>query len=191
MRWIVAVFAALLVLLLVYAGSAFVSLDRLVKAARAADIDEVMARTDLERTKRSLVDQIVGAYLKRLGEKRPVRPLERMVAHTYGASIADALVGKMLTKENLASLLQDGKVRGVDGVTDISLEPLKSIELSDLGHVIRRISLVKPVEFSIRLGDAEDAGGISLHFNGAGWQLSGIQLPARAAQTLAATLPVR
>jgi hypothetical protein len=67
MRWIVAVFAALLVLLLVYVGSAFVSLDGLVKAARAADVDEVMARTDLERTRRSLVDQIVGAYLKRLG----------------------------------------------------------------------------------------------------------------------------
>jgi hypothetical protein len=191
MRWIVATFAALLVLLLLYVGSAFVSLNGLVRAARAADIDEVMARTDLERTKRSLVDQIVGAYLKRIGERRPVRPLERIVANTYGASIADALVGKMLTKENLAALLLNGKVEGVEGTTHMSLEPVKTIELSNLGSVIRRISLVKPVEFAIRSGDAEDAGGISLHFNGTGWQLSGIQLPASVVQTLAATLPVK
>ena len=40
--------------------------------------------------RRSLVDQIVSAYLRQLGRDRPVKPLERMAANTYGASVADA-----------------------------------------------------------------------------------------------------
>jgi hypothetical protein len=47
---------------------------------------------------------------------------------------------------------------------------------------------VKPVEFLVRLGDTESAGGVSIHFEGNGWKLSGIQLPSAAAQVLAQSL---
>jgi hypothetical protein len=51
-----------------------------------------------------------------------------------------------------------------------------------------RISPTKPVEFMIRLGESENTGGVSIHFEGNGWKLSGIQLPAAAVQLLAQNL---
>jgi hypothetical protein len=57
-----------------------------------------------------------------------------------------------------------------------------------LRQVLNRLSPLKPVEFLVRLGDTESAGGVSIHFEGNGWKLSGIQLPAAAAQILAQSL---
>ena len=110
MRWTMAISVALLLALGAYAGSAAVSLDRLVQAVQSRDAAAVMSRTDLPRLKRSLVDQIVAAYLNRIGQKRAVKPLERLAANTYGASIADVIAGKLLTQERLTELLNSGKV---------------------------------------------------------------------------------
>ena len=88
MRWTMAISVALLLTLGAYAGSAAVSLQGLVRAAQSGDAAAVMSRTDLPRLKRSLVDQIVAAYLNRIGQKRAVKPLERLAANTYGVSIA-------------------------------------------------------------------------------------------------------
>ena len=49
--------------------------------------------------------------------------------------------------------------------------------------------LVNPVEFSPQLGSGQDAGGISLHFEGDGWKLSGIQLPSAVLEALSRHLP--
>jgi hypothetical protein len=57
-----------------------------------------------------------------------------------------------------------------------------------LRQVLNRLSPLKPVEFLVRLGDTESAGGVRVHFEGNGWKLSGIQLPAAAAQVLAQSL---
>ena len=100
MRWFFGTLVTLLVLIGVYVGSAVVSLNGLVEAARAGNGVEILARTDVPRLKRSLVDQIVAGYLTRSGQDRPIKPLERLLANTYGASIADVLVAKMLTSEN-------------------------------------------------------------------------------------------
>ena len=118
MRWTMAISVALLLTLGAYAASAVASLDGLVRAAQSGDAVAVMSRTDLPRLKRSLVDQIVAAYLNRIGQKRAVKPLERLAANTYGASIADVMVGKLLTQERLTELLNSGKV---------------SLDASDLG----------------------------------------------------------
>jgi len=163
------------------------SLNGLVLAARAGNGAEVLARTDLPRLRHSLVDQIVAAYLRRMGQDRPVKPLERMVANTYGASIADALVGKMLTEEKLTNMLKNGAV-GVGDSETANMQRLSEVDTSKIFEIMSRLSLVKPVEFLIRLGDSESSGGISLHFEGNGWKLSGVQLPATAVQALAQSL---
>jgi hypothetical protein len=154
----------------------------LVGAAKAGNGAEILARTDLYRLKRSLVDQIVNAYLVRTGQNRPIKPIERLLANTYGASIADALVAKMLTTENLTNILKNGSL-GADG--DSQMIALAGIDTSKVLESLGRLSLVKPVELSIRLGDQEGAGGISLHFEGNGWKLSGLNLPTRAVEELA------
>ena len=182
MRWFSASIVAAVVAIGVYIGSAIVSLNGLVGAAKAGNGAEILARTDVPRLKRSLVDQIVTAYLIRTGQNRPIKPIERLLANTYGATIADALVAKMLTAENLTNILKNGSL-GADG--DSQLIALAGIDTSKVLESLGRLSLVKPVELSIRLGDAEGAGAISLHFEGNGWKLSGLNLPTRAAEELA------
>jgi hypothetical protein len=186
MRWFFGSLIALLVCLGIYVGSAVVSLSGLIGAVRAENGADVLARTDTARLRRSLVDQIVGAYLKQIGRERPVKPLERLAANTYGASIADAMIGKILTPENLTDVLNKGAIR-VGGV-DASMLTLTEIDTSKVLETLRRISPTKPVEFQIRLGQNDKDGGVSLHFEGNGWKLSGIQLPNAAVQALARSL---
>jgi hypothetical protein len=188
MRWFVGALVALLVLIGVYAGSAVMSLNGLVEAARAGDGAQILARTDQPRLRHSLVDQIVTAYLIQTGQNRPIKPWERMVANTYGASIADALVSKMLTPENLANILSKGTLAIGPGM-EASMLPLGELDTSKLLGILWRFSPVKPVEFSVRLGDSDSSGAISLHFEGDAWRLSGVQLPAPALKALAQSLP--
>lgn len=187
MRWFFGTLFALLVAVGIYLGSAVISLTNLAEAARAGDAPEVIARTDLVRLRRSLVDQIVSAYLKQLGRDRPVKPLERLAANTYGASVADAMIAKMLTAENLTDILSRGAISS-DGSAVANMRSLSEIDTSNVFETLKRISPIKPVELMISLGEGESAGGISIHFEGDGWKLSGIQLPSAAVQGLAQNL---
>jgi DUF2939 family protein len=185
MRWLFGTMVGLAALVGVYAGSAVVSVRGLVGAVRAGDGAEILARTDQPRLRRSLVDQIVSAYLVQIGQNRPIKPFERMVANTYGASIADALVSAMLSSDNLTSILRAGTFPSLPGTDMLSLG---EVDISNALGIIRRFSLVKPVEFSVRLGDSDSSGAISIHFEGDGWKLSGLQLPAPALKAFAQSL---
>jgi hypothetical protein len=187
MRWFFGILLALVIGVGIYVGSAVVSLGGLVEAARAGDGAGVLARTDIGRLRRSLVDQIVSAYLKQLGRDRPVKPLERMAANTYGASIADAMIAKMLTAENLTLILNKGAISS-GGSAIGNMQRLTEIDTSNVFETLKLISPIKPVEFLIRLGASETAGAISIHFEGDGWKLSGIQLPSAATELLAQNL---
>jgi hypothetical protein len=186
-RWIFGSLIALLVGVGIYLGSALVSLSGLVEAARAGDGAAVLARTDTERLRRSLVDQIVSAYLTQSGRDRPVKPLERVLANTYGATVADALIAKMLTEENLTRILKNGAIGAGESPIG-NMRGLGEIDTTKVLEMLGRISLIKPVEFLVRLGETENAGAVSLHFEGNGWKLSGIQLPTAAVQVLAQSL---
>jgi len=187
MRWFFGTLLAAFIGFGIYVGSAVVSLSGLVEAARAGDGAAVLARTDTARVRRSLVDQIVSAYLRQIGADRPVKPLERLAANTYGATIADAMIAKMLTEENITRLLKTGTITSGD-VSAANMLRLTELDTSKLSELLSRLALVKPVEFSVRLGDTESAGGVSMHFEGNGWRLSGIQLPTASVQVLAQSL---
>jgi hypothetical protein len=186
MRWFIGTLLAIIVGFGIYVGSAVVSLGALVEAARAGDAAGVLARTDTARVRRSLVDQIVTAYLKQLGQDRPVKPLERLAATTYGASIADAMIAKMLTQENLTAILNKGAITANGAI--VNVQQLTEIDTTRVLETLGRMSPIKLVEFLILLGESEKDGGVSIHFEGNGWKLSGIQLPAAAAQVLARDL---
>jgi len=190
MRWFFGTLLALVVGVGIYIGSAVVSLSHLVEAARAGDGAAVLARTDMPRLRRSLVDQIVSAYLKQIGRDRPVKPLERMAANTYGASIADAMIAKLLTEENLTQLLKTGTIASGEGgaANTPNMQRLSEIDTSRLLQLLGRLTPTKPVEFLVRLGETEGAGAISMHFEGNGWKLSGLELPTTALQVLAQSL---
>lgn len=189
MKWLISALAVLALCLLVYAGTALVSLAGLVGAARSGDADQVLARTDLPRVRHAFVDQLIDAYLRRLGRERPIKPFERLAINTFGASLADDLAGKLMTRENIAVLLQTGTVRS--NVEIGTIPPLADIDLSNVTAIMRRLVLVKPVEFSLRLGASADAGSISMHFAGNGWRLSAVNLPAALLAKLVERLPTR
>jgi hypothetical protein len=186
MRWFVASLCALVVALAIYIASALVSLSGLVEAARAGDGAGVLARTDTIRLRHSLVEQIVSGYLKQLGRDRPIKPLERALANTYGSTVADALIAKLLTEENLTRILNKGAI-GPDGSAIANMQRLSELDTSKLA-MLRRVSPLKLVELQVRLGDTDDSGAVRMHFEGDGWKLSGIELPAAAVQTLAQSL---
>jgi hypothetical protein len=146
MRWFFGALLAAVIGFGVYIGSAVVSLSRLVEAARVGDGATVFERTDTARVRRSLVDQIVSAYLRQIGADRPVKPLERLAANTYGATIADAMIAKMLTEENLTRLLKTGTITSGD-VSAANMLRLSELDTSTSFKLLSRLALVKPVSF--------------------------------------------
>jgi Protein of unknown function (DUF2939) len=192
MRWLIGIAAAFLICLFIYAGSAFVSVLGLVSAVRSGEAAEVMARTNLPRVRHSIVDQVVSAYLDRVGQKRPVRPFERMAINAFGATIADDLAIKLMTPENLSVLLQSGTVRnGTENITFGTMSSLAELDISNIFVFAGRITPVKPVEFALRLGAGQDAGSVSMHFEGMTWKLSGIGLPPKVLANMVDRLPTR
>src|SRR4051812_28553207 len=186
MRWFVASLCALVVALAIYIASALASLGGLGEAARAGAGAGVLARTDTVRLRHSLVEQIVSGYLKQLGRDRPIKPLERALANTYGSTVADALIAKLLTEENLTRILNKGAI-GPDGSAIANMQRLSELDTSKLA-MLRRVSPPKLGELQVRLGDTHDSRAVRMHFEGDGWKLSGIELPTAAVQTLAQSL---
>lgn len=195
MRWLIATIVTLLILTAVYLGSAADALNQLATAARAGDGAAVLARTDLPAVRRSLTDQIIDAYLARIGEKRKVSAVERLVANTYGASVADALVSKLLTAEKLTELLKTGRLEGsADAAGLAGIPALGSLDTSNVFDLLGRLRMVQPVLLSIRISptsDPDSYAAIALHLDGSGWKLAGIDLPKAVVRQLAANLPVK
>lgn len=185
-------FLVLLVLgLAIYAGSALISLERLAAAARASNGAEVLDRTNVPRVRHAIVNQLISAYLAKIGQTRPVKPFERMAIETFGASIASDLAAKLITAENVSAMLRFGAVRDDAAKLEFSGMPaLADLDLS-IRNVLGRIHFIKPVEFELQLGSDPSAGSISMHFEGSGWRLSGINLPANVVAKMIERLPAR
>ena len=127
MRWFLGTIAVLIVAVAIYLGLAASSLATLVSAARAGDIAKVIEKTDVKAVTRSLTNQIVGAYLDRIGATRKVGSMEKMLINTYGATIADAMAAKMMTADNLTQILKSGKVDASQGLPSFAGLPALEI----------------------------------------------------------------
>lgn len=174
-----------------YAGSAAVSLTRAAEAARAGDSARLLTYVDSERLRRSIADQVAEAYLAGLAKLRRLNTLERNLAAHAGITIADALVDKLFTADNIAALLQRGRIEA-GGIETGPISPLALLRRSDLFDLLSRLRLIKPVEFAIRVNSSDDpdrATSFRMHFDRAGWRLSGIDLPPRVLRELADRLP--
>lgn len=194
MRWIAGVTIALAVLVVAYLGTAAVTLSRLSTAVRGGDSATILGLVDTRALSRSLSEQVVGAYLDRIGRTRPIKPLEKMLVNSYGASVAEALIAKMLTADNLTRILQSGHLDATADTPAITgLPAFGDLDTANLVSVASRLRLITPVTLAIRLGpaDAPDPAAVQLHFQDWAWKLAGVRLPEAVARDLAATLPVR
>lgn len=186
-----AIFVLFFAIILVgYVTSMAISTSRFIDAVRAGRAEEILSRTDLNRLKQSLTDQIIGAYLDRVG--RSGKPVASFIANTYGSSVADAMLSKLLTAENLKDLLQRGTARS--GNETLSLPPLASVDAHSLMDFIQRIFPVSVAEVGLRLSkerSGDEFAAASFRFGGAGWKLATVTLPKSRVRELAASLPVR
>jgi Protein of unknown function (DUF2939) len=194
MRWLLGIVAAAVIFVLIYFGSAAASLSGLAAAARAGDGTGILERTNLKALNHSLTDQIVRTYLERIGATRRISPMERMLVNTYGATVADAMVAKMLTADKLTQMLKTGNM-DAPGVPSFSgLPKLADLHTGNWLSLLGRLNVIQPVLLGIRISDTSDPdsyAAIDLHFEGLSWKLSGIELPKAIVRNLAASLPVK
>jgi hypothetical protein len=195
MRWFLGIVVAAVITVAVYYGSALYGLSHLLAATHDGDGAAIVARTDLPRLSRSLSEQIVTAYLERIGATRRIGAMERMLVNGYGAAVANALVTKLLTPENLTELLKSGQLaepklspalKGLPSLTDLQKINL----LTQFG----RVHFITPVRLRIRVSkstDPEQATSIVLHRSSLTWKLAGIELPGKVLREIAASLPAK
>jgi hypothetical protein len=194
MRWFLGILAAAVILLLIYLGSAASSLVRLATAARAGDGARVLERTDIKALNRSLTDQIMRAYLERIGATRRISPMEKMLVNTYGATVADAMVARMLTAERLTQMLKTGNLDAPGVPPFAGLPALADLHTGNWLSLLGRLNVIQPVLLGIRVSDSSDPehyAAIDLHYEDLDWKLSGIELPKAIVRDLAASLPAK
>ena len=93
----------------------------------------------------------------------------------------------MVTEENLTNIPSTGAIDS--GSTAIGhMPPLSELDTWNIFGVLSRITLIKPVEFSVHIGRSDSQGSVSLHFSGTDWKLSGIQLPDEVVDALGRSL---
>jgi hypothetical protein len=195
MRWFIGIVIGIVILIMVYLGAAAWSLAGLIAAAREGNGAAVIERVDIPSLTRSLTSQIVAAYLERLGATRRISPMEKMLVNTYGATVADAMVAKMLTADKLTQILKTGNLDATPGVPNLTgLPALAELQKEDWLSLLGRVSFVQPVMLAIRVSttsDADSYAAINLHYENLGWKLSGMVLPRTVVRELAASLPVK
>jgi hypothetical protein len=173
---------------LLYAGSALWSVGSLLVAVRAGDGPAIVAQTDIARLRKSLVDQVVRAYLDRVGADNR---RERQVVVAYGPTIADALIAKLLD-QGLTRLLQKGVVQDPStGTVRASFTPLAVLAPGEFVELVSRLHPVKLVEFELQVsppGDPRLYTAALFRFEGLSWKLAGLVLPPVVAADIAAML---
>ncbi|MFI5011031.1 MAG: DUF2939 domain-containing protein [Hyphomicrobiales bacterium] len=173
---------AFLALAIAYQAWPLLGAAQLASAARSGDARKVLERVELPALRTQLTRQIVRAYLEKTG-RAPKGAFERNIAINIGTSIAEPYVAEMLTPENLASLLRNGRIAGAAGQsTLLSGEKLPNFsELLDSGlwTTFARSHFDGWTSYLIKVaGDETSEGfGVHLHLVSGTWRLSGIDLP--------------
>jgi hypothetical protein len=195
MRWFLGIVIAAVATIATYYGSAMYSVAYLTDATRAGDGAAIAAHTDLPRLSRSLSEQIVRAYMRRVGTTRRIGAMERMLVGGYGATVADALVSKLLTPENLTELLKSGQLAETKTSPALSgLPSLTDLQEINILTLFGRMRFINPVKLGIRVSksaDPEEATAIVLHRSSLTWKLAGIELPHKVLRAIVADLPMR
>jgi hypothetical protein len=152
-------------------------------------------RNDRRQGAPPFADQIVRAYLERIGSARRISAIEKMLVNTYGATIADAMVAKMLTADKLTQMLKSGNLDAPGVPSFAGLPALANLPTGNWLSLLGRLNFIQPVLLGIRISDTSDPDGyaaINLHYEGLDWKLSGIELPKAILRDLAAaSLPVK
>jgi hypothetical protein len=180
---------ALVVVILAYWAWALIGAAQLAAIASQGDAAAVMARVDLPALRHSLGSQIVRAYLRQNPKAQKLGPLERGLAGSVGGSVADAMLQQALTPENIAALLDQGrlgsKAREANAAALWRMPPLDDAFQAGPLRAAANSYFDGPISFVVALEGADGRYGVHLRLAGTTWRLSGLDIPEDLSDRLA------
>jgi hypothetical protein len=183
---------ALVILLAAYWGWALAGAAQLASAAERGDADEVIDRVDLQALIRSLSGQIARAFLDQNPQLKALPPPRQGVF--LNASAAEMLLRALLTPDNIAALLAQGRVGvvgpgGKDAGTVWGMPSLGEAFNARPLQVITHSYFNGPLSFVVGLDSSDGLYRIHMNLSGLTWRMSGVEIPepitARLARLIA------
>jgi hypothetical protein len=194
MRWTLRISVFLLLLWAAFMVSPFVALYRLGKAVEAQDVAAIAERVNFQALRLSLSKQIVSEYLRAVGRAQELDQLDRNVATSAGATVAEPLVAQLVTPEAVAGLLNGRLPPGIAAAAP-ALSTGLSLSVGSLAEASRIYFASQSRGFRnifIPLPDGKPkAEQVRLHMRltGATWRLLGLELPQELVRALVSQLP--
>ena len=183
---------ALVILIAAYWGWALAGAAQLASAAERGDADAVIERVDLQALIRSLSGQIARAFLDQnpqLQKAPPPRP-----GAFLNASAAEMLLRALLTPDNIAALLSQGRV-GVVGAGGKDTETLWGMPSLGEAFQARPLQVIThsyfdgALSFVVGLDSPDGRYRIHMKLSGLTWRMSAVDVPepitARLARLIA------
>ncbi len=185
---------ALVILIGAYSGWALIGAAQLASAAQRGDAEALMERVDLQALIRSLSGQIARAFLDQNPQLQKLPPPRPGVF--LNASAAEMLLRALLTPDNIATLLAQGRVGvlGAGGKDAGTLWGMPSLGEAFKAHplqVIMHSYLDGPRSFVVSLDSSDGLYRIHMNFSGLTWRMSGVEVPEPVAARVASLIAQR
>ncbi len=184
MRKFIGAAVALVILVAAYWGWALAGTAQLASAASRGDAAAVMERVDLTSLSRSLSGQISRAYLEQNPQLQKLMSLRPGFADGVGlnAAAAEMLLRAFLTPDNIAALLNQGRVNVPDAGGP---DPGTLWRMPGLGEAFQAGPLqaamnshfVSPLSFVVGLNSPDGRYDVHMNLSGMTWRLSGVDIP--------------
>jgi hypothetical protein len=180
MRILIRGVVALVILLAAYWGWALAGVAQLASAAERGDADAVIERVDLQALIRSLSGQIARAFLDQNPQLQKLPPPRQGVF--LNASAAEMLLRALLTPDNIAALLSQGRVGvvgagGKDAGTVWGMPSLGEAFHARPLQVIMHSYFDGPRSFVVGLDSSDGRYRIHMNLSGLTWRMSGVDVP--------------
>ena len=176
MRMFIRGAVALVILVAAYWGWALAGAAQLASAASRGDAQAVMERVDLQPLIRSLSSQIARAYLDQNPQLQKLPSLRQGVF--LNASAGEMLLRALLTPDNIAALLNQGRVGvlnagGKDAGTVWGMPSLGEAFHARPLQVLMHSYFDGPLSFVVGLESPDGRYHLHMNLSGVTWRLFG------------------
>jgi hypothetical protein len=188
MRIVVRGVVALIILVAAYWGWALAGAAQLASAASRGDADAVMERVDMPALIRSLASQISRAF----ADENPQLQNPPSLGHGVflNGAAAEMLLRALLTPDNIAALLAQGRVgvldaNGKDTATLWGMPSLGEAFNARPLQVLMSSHFDGPRSFVVGLDSPDGRYRVHLTLSGLTWLMSGVDVPEPVTARLA------
>jgi Protein of unknown function (DUF2939) len=185
---------ALVILVVVYWAWALAGAAQLASAAERGDAEAVIERVDLQALIRSLSGQIASAFANATPGLQKAPPPRQGVF--LNASAAEMLLRALLTPNNIAALLSQGRVGvlgagGKDVGTVWGMPSLGEAFNARPLEVLMHSYFDGPRSFVVGLDSSDGHYRIHMNLSGLTWRMSGVDIPEPVTARLASLIAQR